>query len=268
MSVKELNLLHIYAFSKPKGERCPLRRFNQVVNPLAISTCMRHIYVYSDAQLEGKEESLNSLIGKLNDPGQHQALNKYDHLKGREAYAFLLYWVVGGLNNKSPFNDLRILGDLRKTLHTIEHSNKKSNINAWFHNKEVANSFRRDSKYLLDWVKNLPSELELDEKKVIVMNACRNCAWAREEGLFDLLTQFDYENFVDDGLMMEHISEQLNWTELKIKQEQEKIHNRLGDIGFLFSLSNIHLEERLEQVAMWRSKLFPENDISLSSGKH
>jgi len=171
---------------------------------------MRHVYIYTDAQLEGKEERLSNLIGKLKDPGKHQAPSKYEHLKGSEAYALLLYWVVGGLNNKNPFNDLRILGDLRKTLHTIEHSNKKSNITSWLHNKEVSNPLRRDGKHLLIWVKNLPKDLRLDEKKDVVMNACINCAWAREEGLLDLLTQFNYENFVDRSLMME----QLNGIEL------------------------------------------------------
>jgi len=265
MSTNELNLLHIYAYSKPKGERCPLRTFNQSVNPLAISTCMRHVYIYTDAQLEGKEGILSNLIGKLKDPGKHQAPSKYEHLKGSEAYALLLYWVVGGLNNKNPFHDLRILGDLRKTLHTIEHSKKKSNITSWLHNKEVANSLRRDGKNLLDWVKNLPKDLELDKNKDVVMNACRNCAWAREEGLLDFMTQFDYENFVDSITMKEHISEMLDYIELKVKQEQEKIHNSLGDIGFLFSLSNVHLEEKLEQVATWRSKLFPEHNLSLNA---
>ncbi len=262
MKLDELHILHIYSYSKPEGEPCLLKRFVQKVNPLAVSTCMRHIYIFSSPQLEAHKTHFEELERQLTNPRKHQARSEYEHIRGEEAYAWLLYWVIGGYNKKKPFDDPRILGDLRATLRSYEISNKRAWSAAWFHNKEIAIALRMDGKHLVEWVKLLPQELSSEEKSGMLREACYRCTQLRTRGLLPFLTGFDYSSLSSETIMREAIEKQLDFMEKKSQQEHKKFLQRTsGETGFLFAQGMMHIENKLKRIAEIKRE-FLENKIS------
>lgn len=257
----ELHVLHIYSYSKPKGKPCLLRKFIEEINPLMVSTCMRHIYIFSSSQLEAHEAHLEELKTQLTNPGEHQARSEYDHLRGEDAYAWLLYWVIGGYNKKKLFDDPRILGDLRATLRKYEISHKSAWCTAWSSNKEIVIALRTDGKYLLEWVKHLPPKLKNEEKIEMLREACALCTQLRKQGLLPFLTGFDYSSLTSETRMWEAIEEKLDDMENKLQLECEKIIKRSsGETGFLFEQSLMHIDQKLEKIKKIR-KLCSEKKI-------
>lgn len=254
MKFANLHVLHIYQYSKPTGKCCPLAQFTQHVHPLMVSTCMRHIYIFTAEQLQNNEDSLLNLEEHLNNPGLHQIKSQYDFLQGSEAYTFLLYWVLGWLNNKKPFDDVRILGNLRSCLRDIETSNSAHKKSAWQANKLFANCLLKDSKYLQEWIQTLSDNMELPEKDQLVTATCKRCTWAHEQGLLALFNTFNYANFVSEELMMNHIQELIVLYEKKSTTERQKICDRKSSVQFIISQSIIHIDERLNKIAQCKEK--------------
>ncbi len=169
---------------------------------------------------------------------------------------------MGGLNSKAPFDDLRILGDLRTTLHRIERSRSVSVQSSWKANKEVAIALRCDAKYLLNWVKHLPKDTEtltIADKAQLVKRACQYCTWARAAGIPSACLKFDYSLFCDLELMKAGIKTHLAIVKLKITTSLAMLSEKLVGLSFLFSESRAHLEKRLEYIKNLEKRL----DISL-----
>ena len=59
---------------------------------------------------------------------------------------------------------------------------------------------------------------------------------------------------------MEHLEAQLTRAEERTKKEQVRLRDSLSALGFLFSESNSHLEERLAAIAEAQSKFFPQQN--------
>lgn len=248
----------MYSYSKPKGKKSLLKTFISAVKPLAVATCMRHLYIFNNEQLQGATKHLTNLQLEFDNPPLHHAKTEYQILDGAEAYTFLLYWLVGGLNKKNPFDDIRILGDLRKILYSVEHGKGSNTQKTWLHNKEVGNALRQDGKRLLKWVQSLPKEMAIDKKEALVMQACTNCTWARQQGLLEFIVKFDYSYLASKELMMQYIDTQLKVISEKANQVLERTSRSLGSIGFLFSLSRPHLELRIEQAQQYQETLFQD----------
>lgn len=268
MKLDDLHVLHIYHYSKPKGSRCPLKQFTRNTSPLAVSTCMRHIYIFSESQFKSNQPHLNTLTDKLENPEQYQAKSDYDLFHGEEAYAFLLFWIIGGCNPKNPFNDPRILGDLRNTLFKYEHSKNKNAINAWNENKQIANALRVDGKRLLEWVSNLPPDLSYEDKLSLAKIVCKNCAWLRKTGLLTYVIHVDYSTLINQEEMVAHIKEQLDDMEEKKRQTAKKIHSSYeGGIGFLFDIGLHKINSELKRISEFRETLEESLTLSLMPGQ-
>lgn len=83
---------------------------------------MRQIHLWYNIEDEENIQwnTLGKALGKSN--------NNYDFWEGIEAYSHLLYWMLGGLNTKDPFNDDRLIGQVRTIntdYETTQSQNKK-----------------------------------------------------------------------------------------------------------------------------------------------
>lgn len=259
----KLTVLHLYNYSKPKGKASSLKRFTQQVNPLVLSTCMRHIYLFPTLDEITKQKALDPLLETLNTPFKGQSLYHYDYLKGKEAYAFLLYWAVGGLNHKNRFNDLRILGDLRKILHAEEQSLRQTSKDAWQDNKETALALRLDAKLLLGGMAAMSNEWDEEEQAYFIKKACQQCAWARDIGLLDLLPNINYNVFFEGVNLIEALGRELTIFKNKCQLEIEQIKARLVPLSFLFSETRSHIQLKIDKVRSFQSKL-TQNEEALS----
>lgn len=153
MRFSNLHIVHLYDYQKPEEGQCPLELFVKSVNPVALSTCMRHIYIFTSAQLTGKEQVFDNVITQIQTPQPHKKTAFCEYLQGEQAYQFLLFWSIGGLNKNKLFADERILGDLRKSCTQYEKSNSTKKQKAWKENKTVMLALEMDSKNLLPLTK-------------------------------------------------------------------------------------------------------------------
>lgn len=261
MTLKDLHVIHIYAYNSPKERHCPLKTFKNRVLPLTISTCMRHIYLFSSQQMQLGQVFINTLESYVNHPGKHQKRCHYEHLTGANAYAFLLYWSIGGLNQKHRFADQRILGDLRKSLYNYEHSASKNAAFAWKENKGIAIALRRDSKYLNEWNNTLPSG-NLSEKKDLLFHACQRCSWARTNGVLSIINAFNYQEFANDSQMLQHILEKLDILEQKYDREKANIRERLSTPTLTASESIKGIDKRLCSILQLRALVVDRQNVN------
>ncbi|WP_367606139.1 hypothetical protein [Legionella sp. W05-934-2] len=249
MIFDDLHVLHIYAYSKLKGQPCPLRQFVNSANTIDVSTCMRHIYIFSNSELKDHSLDFDRLIKRLKTPEKYQAPSQFDHLRGEEAYSFLLYWIIGGFNKKNPFNDPHILGDLRRTLTKYENSQSERGQHAWMTHKALAIAIRTDGKRLLDWILRLPDSVTFEEKQTQAFNVCKRCAQLRSNGFLPFIANLDYGCLTDEKLMREHILERLEYMANRANNDYNKMYQRSGsDLNFLFDLGRISLEEKMLQI--------------------
>ena len=129
-------VLHLYHFTKEKGGNCPLDDFIRDINPIILSTCMRHIYVFDESQVKEHPETLKKLLTYLDTPRQHQSPIKYDYLNnGVAAYSFLLLWSIGALNKDKVLQDDRVLNAIRKTYLQYEQAKAGKKYTAFVKNK-------------------------------------------------------------------------------------------------------------------------------------
>ncbi|MCE0724016.1 MULTISPECIES: hypothetical protein [Legionella] len=251
-----LRLLHLIEYQKPKGEQCSLELFRRRMNPIELSTCMRHLYLFSSEQIEMHSAQYQEILLNLKKPRLHQKLPQLDILEGSEAYRFLLFWVIGGLNNKKPFDDERILGDLRKICRNYETSISPAKKEAWQQNQAVMHALLADARHLLKLTKNI--ELPLEEKKILLKAVCDHCTWVREQGFFELTPCIDYSSFLDKHEMVVHLHGILEIVRRKVNIELDKIAEDKAPIFFLFSRSANRLQNKLNQIDTLQALLIDE----------
>jgi len=249
----QLNVLHITQYKKPKGKHCPLKNFNRNVRALPLSTCMRIIFIYS-AKYDPDEKYQKELILKLNAfPSEYQ--NRYEFQKGIDAYQFLLYWIVGGLNQKRPFNDTRILYQLRKCINKLKRS-QGINKEKWEEYKSMTGDLLKDGKSILKWLQTLTLEMDQYEKKKQIKDVCSYTAIAREEGLLDIIPGIDYGAFADEKTRNEKIHGQLIKVQTRRQEDCRSIYKKdKSMIRFLFSVA--HVEADFEKINSLIKKYTP-----------
>ncbi|WP_454783898.1 hypothetical protein [Legionella sp. WA2024007413] len=204
---------------------------------------MRHLYLFTAEQVELHDEFYNHTLVNLRKPRLYQKMPQPDVLEGIEVYRFLLFWVIGGLNKKKPFNDERILGDLRRISRSYEISQSPYKKESWKQNKAVVQALLTDAKYLLKLTK---IEMPLEKKKELLKTACDHCAWVREKGFFEITPCIDYSSFLDKKEMFVHLFEMLEIMRKKIDTELDKISSEKASLHFLFSKSADRLQNKME----------------------
>ncbi|MDI9817846.1 MULTISPECIES: hypothetical protein [unclassified Legionella] len=257
--MSKLIILHLYDYQKPEGSSCPVTQFKKTVNPLALSTCMRHIYVFSTKQLPN-EALIPSLMAQLKTSHPHQKLPQVDVCYGKEAYAKLLLWSIGGLNNKKPFNDPRILGDLRQFCFSYSKAPANSQKNqAWNFNKKIMDALLTDSKRLLELANSLQEPLEI--KRRLLQTACERCAWARDENYLAIINSFEYGNFLTQEKMLVHLKVKLDY----LQSTTERQLNSLSKSRASFFGKAVNINERLTVIRELQQRLeLPEYQESQS----
>ncbi|STX29691.1 Uncharacterised protein [Legionella beliardensis] len=249
-------VLHLDHFNKDKGGRCPLDNFIRDINPIILSTCMRHIYVFDENQVNNYPETLEKLITYLNTPRQHHSPIKYNYLNnGVDAYSFLLLWSIGALNKDKLLQDDRVLNAIRKTYQQYEQAKEGKKQSAFNKNKEFLNCFLLDAKRmhkaLIDFISvDALKEKTPTEKEEIVAQfkeACHKCAEARDSGLLDHLIKFNYTNFLlDSDSLKEMILDNLHAAEESLQHKLEEKNKSPSRLITFFA--NEELREEQEDL--------------------
>ncbi|STY29529.1 Uncharacterised protein [Legionella wadsworthii] len=251
-----LRLLHLYNYQKVKGEQCPLELFKRKINPIELSTCMRHLYLFNESQFEPHAEEFKLTLEQLKTPRLHQKPIEFDALQGAQVYQFLLYWVIGGLNNKKPFDDERILGSVRAICRNYELSLSSIKRETWEQNQPVILALLSDAKHLLKLTKMV--KLPLEEKKALLKKVCERCTWVRDLGFFEITPNIDYRAFIDQEDMMVHLYNILKLARIKTDLEFNKISTDEKAMGFVFSSSKDRLREKLQKIEQLQEILIRE----------
>ncbi|WP_131782407.1 hypothetical protein [Legionella gresilensis] len=224
-------VLHLYNFQKEKGEKSPLDDFIREVNPIVLSTCMRHIYVFDESQLEGRQPILNKLLLSLKNPREYQAKIEYDYLSGIEAYSFLLLWSIGALNKNKPLDDHRVLDSIRKICLEYEKTGSVKKKVTYEINKKFLNHFLLDAKrmhqVLLDKLKVLKEESHGENAPIIekFKLASYKCAQVRNSSFLDSLPLFNYSYFLLDEAEL-FVKIEQNLQEVRGKLSTKLLENR------------------------------------------
>ncbi|MGQ3889815.1 hypothetical protein ACQUW5_12390 [Legionella sp. CNM-1927-20] len=242
-------VLHLYNFQKEKGCRSPLDDFICNVNPIVLSTCMRHIYVFDQSQLEGQQDVLNKLLTFLETPREYQTKIEYDYLSGIEAYSFLLLWSIGALNKNKPLDDHRVLDSIRKVCLEYERSSSGKKKMTYQVNKKFLNAFLLDAKRmhqaLLDNLDILKEESQGETAPIIkkFKHASKQCAQMRDNDFLDNLPVFNYSYFL------------LEESELflKIQQNLEEVKDNLQ-----VELSGNHPKKEKKALSFFSNSLEAE----------
>lgn len=251
-----LRLLHLVNYQKVKGEHCPIELFKRTINPMELSTCMRHLYLFNADQVGSHTDDYKHTLEKLQKPRLHQTPIQFEAMEANEAYQFLLFWVIGGLNNKKPFDDERILGQVRKISRIYELSPSPYKRETWKQNQAVIQALLTDSKNLLKLTKMI--ELPLEEKKSLLKKVCERCTWVREQGFFEITTNINYATFVDQKSMMLHLYNVLKSARERIDLEFSKISSDKKSLCFLFSSSVEKLRDKLKNIELLQEILIRE----------
>lgn len=195
----QLIVLHLYNYRKPKGEKDPLSEIAKLCQVVKLSTCMRTVFVLNTNALnsDAQKRAYESLLSFLAKKNVYSAGVLFERFEGEAAYQFLLHWMIGGINAKRPFNDTRILGDVRAIW-------SKMLVSTSVKVKEVVkiytplfNNLFADTVQLNKLIPlYAPFEPERLAKKL--KTACINCAWSRVRGLLSSLTGFNYFHFAEE----------------------------------------------------------------------
>ncbi|WP_298628303.1 hypothetical protein [uncultured Legionella sp.] len=194
--VNKLVVLHLYNYIKPKGEQDPLVNLERKCNGVKVSTCMRIILIIHSDSLISDEQigAYNVLSEFLNKKDVYSANIFFERLEGTKAYEFLLYWMLGGINPKRPFDDTRILGNVRDIWNkSLASSSSRAQILKTLYSTFFQCLFT-DSTNLIKLLDIYNGSDKADKLKM----ACINCAWAREKGLLSLFSVFYYQSFAEN----------------------------------------------------------------------
>ncbi|RUR18493.1 hypothetical protein ELY21_07255 [Legionella sp. km535] len=244
--LNKLVVLHLYQYSKPRGEQDPLYRVEKTCDAVKLSTCTRIIYILTSDSLVSEEQSAayKSLTDFLGRQDMYSGGIKFERLDGDKAYEFLLYWMIGGINPKKTLNDPRILGDVRAlwTKMTASPSARAQKL------VEIFSAFFKD--LFTDSAslhKLLSVNKHLDQATLVetFKNACQNCTWARVNGFLSCLSGFTYQHFLDNTYL-EHF-------EINLRLVKDKILNKVelsptGAVISFFQPKYEPSEERLKGI--------------------
>ncbi|KTD45163.1 hypothetical protein [Legionella quateirensis] len=198
--LNKLVVLHLYNYSKPRGEKDPLSLIEKNCDVVKLSTCMRIIYILNSDSLVSEQQSAayKSLTDFLNRKDMYSIATRFERLEGAKAYEFLLFWIIGGINPQKTLNDTRILGDVRSIWTKMLKSPSVRTKRLVEMYLSFFNDLFTDSANLNKMIPNY-NHLELPELVVTFKNACQNCTWARVNGFLSFLTAFNYNHFTKDN---------------------------------------------------------------------
>lgn len=270
-NVNKLVVLHLYNYMRPKGQKDPLAQVEKACQVVKLSTCMRTIYVLNKDALESAEqqEAYQALVTFVERKDMYSASTKFEFLEGSEAYQFLLYWIIGGVNPKKTFQDARILGDVREiwTKLCLSPSPYAKGLVSLY--SSLFNDLFSDCTQLR---KLIPVYEVQEQMPLILKTACANCAWARVHGFLGCLVNFDYLAFAENTYLVK-FAESLSFVQEKLlcrlnvasgeealqssaaEQQRVGIRMRLDDIEQLLSfLMRLNPRPQLEQEKRYESE--------------
>lgn len=244
--INKLVVLHLYNYTKPKGEPDPLSQVEKECQVVKVSTCMRTIYILnSDALTSEKQIRVyQAFVAFLNKKDHYSGATTFERLEGQQAYAFLLYWMIGGVNSKRLFDDTRIIGDVRKIWNKMIVSPSPRAISLVATYKQLFFNLFSDSTQLVKLVK-LYNRFEQPEFAEQLKRACQNCSWARVNGFLRVIAGFNYQYFAEDKHLL-HLK-----MNLEVVQQRILIKAQLsptGDVCFFKSKYEI-TEEQLMGIS-------------------
>ena len=236
--LNKLVVLHLYNYSKPRGEQDPLSKIEKNCDVVKVSTCMRIIYILNSDSLSSEQQSAayDSLTDFLDRKDMYSIAIGFERLDGAKAYEFLLFWMIGGVNPKKTLNDTRILGDVRsiwtKMLESPSLRTKRLvEIYLTFFNDLFTDSVNLN--------KLLPYYNHLEQAKLVEVfkTVCQNCTWARIHGFLCILTAFNYNHFTNNNY--------LHLLEFDLTLIKNKILNKveLSPSGTVISFFNSKYEQ-------------------------
>ncbi|KTD79419.1 hypothetical protein [Legionella waltersii] len=252
MTILSLHVIHLYEYQKPESDKCPVEKLKSELNPLVLSTCMRHIYIFSSEQLTGKEQKLEELLKAISTPQPYRKIPHCEHLQGNAAYQFLLYWLIGGKNPKKQFSDERVLGEFRKTCESYKTTKSENKRAAWEANKYPMLALEADGKHLLQLTNRL-SQCMINEKIALLEDACKNCTWARSVLIMNITAPLDYEMFTCYEEMLRGFLTLLQAKKSNIHKELAKLSENESEFGFFFSENpkKLCLEQKLSDIVRY-----------------
>ncbi|RUR11001.1 hypothetical protein [Legionella sp. km772] len=202
--INNLVVLHLYNYMRPRGEKDPLAQVEKECQVVKLSTCMRTIYVLNKDALksEGQQKAYQALIDYIERRDMYSASTKFESLEGAQAYEFLLYWVLGGVNPAKTFQDSRILGDVRQIWTKLcgSPSPRAQTLVSLY--KTLFNDLFADSGQLRKLI-SVYESLEPTSLALTLKTACVNCARARIQGFLTCLVNFDYSAFAENTHLLE-----------------------------------------------------------------
>lgn len=201
---------------KPKGEKDPLAQVEKACQVIKLSTCMRTIYVLNKDALSSEEQqrAYQALIAFIQRKDIYSASTQFEYLEGPKAYQFLLYWIIGGVNPKQTFHDVRILGDVR-AIWTKMCASPSYRVQALveqykFFFKDLFSDSIQLSKLI-----SIYESLEQKSLAIKLQAACLNCSWARTNGLLGCLVSFNYVHFAE-GVHPKELEKSLSGVQEKL----------------------------------------------------
>jgi Holliday junction resolvase-like predicted endonuclease len=219
--MNKLVVLHLYNYVKPKGEIDPLSQVEKECQVVKVSTCMRTIYILSSDALTSDKQSkaYQALITFLNKKDHYSGATIFARLEGKEAYSFLLYWMIGGVNPKRLFDDSRIIGDVRKIWNKMSVSpSPRAQVLVDLY-RQLFISLFTDSTKLAGLIK-LYYGVDRAESSRQLKLACENCTWAREKGFLNMISAFNYQYFAENTHLA-HMKESLELSQKKLLDKAE-----------------------------------------------
>lgn len=179
------SLLHLCEYRKEAGRQDPLKPLEQL-RPLKLSSCMRHVYLF-----EKNEKTLAALKCFLSKREASYFVKSYDILHDDEAYQFLLFWLIGGLNPKQLFSDTRIIGVVRAIWNQVCYEAASQPLKEQLlKHQYLKKAYEKLMVPLFEDVsflgKIIPHVKE-EERDSKLKLACERCGQLREQGILTLI---------------------------------------------------------------------------------
>lgn len=269
MNISKMMIFHTTNYLKTYDPGKLLEKFTTKVHPVILSTCMRQIRLFEQGEENIDIRPYKDIAEKPESENKKTILNlsteiKSDYIKGEEAYSFLIYWTLGALHCSKPFDDDRLLGQLRTIVLEYEYAGSDVKKKVFKKYEKILKDLVIDTtamhKVLLD-----KKHLSEADKEVIFKQACNNCAWARNLGLLDVI-HLKYEECCNDrNSFIKKCLSALDFSENKLEKNLEKTIKKAARLGLGFFTPK-HILAELEEVFFFRdllSTLAQENEALL-----
>ncbi|MBL7480413.1 hypothetical protein [Legionella bononiensis] len=242
-NLNKLVVLHLYNYSKPRGEQDPLSLIEKNCDVVKVSTCMRIIFILNSDSLLSEQQTAayKSLTDFLDRKDMYSISIGFQRFDGDKAYEFLLYWMIGGVNPKKTLNDTRILGDVRSIWTKMLESPSLRAKNLVEIYLTLFNDLFTDSVNLNKLIPDY-NHLELSTLVETFKIACQNCTWARVNGFLSVLTAFKYNHFTNNSYL-HHLENDLSLMKNRILNKVE-----LSATGTVVSFFKSKYEQSAENL--------------------